>query len=148
MGCLRLTPSRTPACHLSSSCAGQPLSRPGARPRSGRPDASSRRAARPGRGWGAGKSTLLRLLAGLERPDSGQILIRGEPQRIDSPRTALRLGIGALLERPAVAETLTVLRASYSGPSRAACCSPADVRPSGRWRLATSSGSRWARTPG
>lgn len=97
---------------------------------------------------GAGKSTLLRVLAGLERPDSGQILIRGEPQRIDSPRTALRLGIGALLERPAVAETLTVLRASYSGPSRAACCSPADVRPSGRWRLATSSGSRWARTPG
>lgn len=66
-------------------------------------------------GRGAGKSTLLRLLAGLERPESGQILVRGEPQRIDSPRAALRLGIGALLERPAVSETLTVAESVVLG---------------------------------
>ena len=64
---------------------------------------------------GAGKSILLRLLAGLERPDSGQTLVRGDPQRIDSPRAALRLGIGALLERPAVAETLTVAESVVLG---------------------------------
>jgi general nucleoside transport system ATP-binding protein len=66
-------------------------------------------------GRGAGKSTLLRLLAGLERPDSGQILVRGESRRIDSPRAALRLGIGALLERPAVSETLTVAESVVLG---------------------------------
>jgi general nucleoside transport system ATP-binding protein len=66
-------------------------------------------------GRGAGNSTLLRLLGGLEWPDSGQILVRGEPRRIDSPRAALRLGIGALLERPAVSETLTVAESVVLG---------------------------------
>jgi ABC-type uncharacterized transport system ATPase subunit len=66
-------------------------------------------------GRGAGKSALLRLLAGVERPDGGQILVDGEPRRIDSPRAALRLGIGALLERPALAGALTVAESVVLG---------------------------------
>ncbi|HXF83662.1 MAG TPA: ATP-binding cassette domain-containing protein, partial [bacterium] len=43
---------------------------------------------------GAGKSTLMRILYGLYQPDEGTIRVRGAPARIDSPATALRLGIG------------------------------------------------------
>jgi ABC-type nitrate/sulfonate/bicarbonate transport system ATPase subunit len=35
---------------------------------------------------GCGKSTLIRIIAGLDRPDSGQVLVDGEPQRGPSPR--------------------------------------------------------------
>jgi ABC-type sugar transport system ATPase subunit len=49
-------------------------------------------------GRGAGKSTLLRLLAGLERPSRGEILVQGEPRQITSSRAALGLGIGAMVE--------------------------------------------------
>ncbi len=41
---------------------------------------------------GAGKSTLIRCLAGVTRPDSGELLIDGEPVEIDSPRDAERAG--------------------------------------------------------
>src|SRR5580658_4886911 len=42
---------------------------------------------------GAGKSTLVKLLAGLERPDSGTIAIDGQPIRLRSPHQALHAGI-------------------------------------------------------
>ncbi|MEU2638958.1 sugar ABC transporter ATP-binding protein [Micromonospora fulviviridis] len=41
---------------------------------------------------GAGKSTLVRMLAGLEQPDSGQILIRGKSTEISSAVRASGLG--------------------------------------------------------
>jgi ABC-type sugar transport system ATPase subunit len=43
---------------------------------------------------GAGKSTLIKILAGLQRPDAGKVLIDGQPVEIESPQhaTALRLG--------------------------------------------------------
>ena len=43
---------------------------------------------------GAGKSTLMNVLFGLYTPDEGQILIEGRPVTIDSPATAISLGIG------------------------------------------------------
>ncbi|MGH2362347.1 MAG: ATP-binding cassette domain-containing protein, partial [bacterium] len=43
---------------------------------------------------GAGKSTLMRILYGLYQPDEGTIEVNGRPVVIDSPRTALALGIG------------------------------------------------------
>src|SRR5260370_4877279 len=43
---------------------------------------------------GAGKSTLMSILAGMLRPDAGQILMDGRIVQIDSPQKALELGIG------------------------------------------------------
>jgi simple sugar transport system ATP-binding protein len=57
---------------------------------------------------GAGKSTLIGLLAGMQQPDSGTILIDGKPVRIGSPRHALRLGIGTVFQHNMLVPTLTV----------------------------------------
>lgn len=43
---------------------------------------------------GAGKTTLVGTLFGLNRPDSGRILLDGEPIEVTSPRTALENGFG------------------------------------------------------
>ncbi|MFN7806936.1 MAG: sugar ABC transporter ATP-binding protein [Planctomycetaceae bacterium] len=43
---------------------------------------------------GAGKSTLGKILAGLQTPDSGQILLDGRATRLDLPRAALAAGVG------------------------------------------------------
>lgn len=42
---------------------------------------------------GAGKSTLMKILAGVQEPDEGQILVAGHRHRIDSTRKAMNLGI-------------------------------------------------------
>ncbi len=43
---------------------------------------------------GAGKSTLMNILYGLYRPDSGTILVSGDPVSFSSPRDAIHAGIG------------------------------------------------------
>ena len=43
---------------------------------------------------GAGKSTLMSILYGLYHPDEGQVLVDGEPVKVDSPSKAIELGIG------------------------------------------------------
>ncbi|MCE1195847.1 ATP-binding cassette domain-containing protein [bacterium] len=43
---------------------------------------------------GAGKTTLMRILAGLEKPDSGRIVIDGEPVVFRGPADAVARGIG------------------------------------------------------
>ncbi len=58
---------------------------------------------------GAGKSTLISILAGMYRPDAGEIRIDGVPQEIDSPRTAIQLGIGTVYQHLTLVPTLSVL---------------------------------------
>ncbi len=43
---------------------------------------------------GSGKTTLMNMLSGIYKPDSGSILVDGEPVVINSPEDAKRLGIG------------------------------------------------------
>jgi ABC-type uncharacterized transport system ATPase subunit len=58
---------------------------------------------------GAGKSTLISILAGMYRPDAGEIRIDGTPQEIDSPRAAIGLGIGTVYQHLTLVPTLSVL---------------------------------------
>jgi simple sugar transport system ATP-binding protein len=58
---------------------------------------------------GAGKSTLIGMLAGMQQPDGGEILIRGRPVRIASPRHSLELGIGTVFQHVLLVPSLTVL---------------------------------------
>jgi simple sugar transport system ATP-binding protein len=58
---------------------------------------------------GAGKSTLIGILAGMQQPDEGEILIGGRPVRIASPRASLELGIGTVFQHVLLVPSLTVI---------------------------------------
>jgi len=57
---------------------------------------------------GAGKSTLMNVLAGLYRPDAGQIRVHGKLVDIRSPRAATNLGIGMVHQHFMLVEPQTV----------------------------------------
>ncbi|MGV8985350.1 MAG: ABC transporter ATP-binding protein [Cypionkella sp.] len=59
---------------------------------------------------GAGKSTLMKLIYGVETPDAGTILWKGQPIRLNSPADARRLGIGMVFQHFSLFETLTVVQ--------------------------------------
>ncbi len=70
---------------------------------------------------GAGKTSLMKILDGLESADSGDILLRGTPVTIHSPRDAMHLGIGMvhqhlrLISDFSVAENVTLGREPRKG---------------------------------
>jgi len=57
---------------------------------------------------GAGKSTLGRILAGIHRPDGGEVLIDGKPQLFRSPADARAAGIGMVHQELAFCPDLSV----------------------------------------
>ena len=57
---------------------------------------------------GAGKSTLMNILFGLYQPTAGQICLHGKPVHIDSPATAVKLGIGMVHQHFMLVEAMTV----------------------------------------
>ncbi len=57
---------------------------------------------------GAGKSTLMKILYGLYRPDSGEILVDGEVAEIHDPKDAVRRGIGMVHQHFTLVPRLTV----------------------------------------
>ena len=57
---------------------------------------------------GAGKTTLMNILYGLYHPNSGKILINDRETKINSPQTALELGIGMVHQHFMLVPSLTV----------------------------------------
>ena len=58
---------------------------------------------------GAGKSTLIAILAGMQQPDEGEILLDGEPVKINSPRESLDRGIGTVFQHVLLVPSLSVI---------------------------------------
>ena len=57
---------------------------------------------------GAGKSTLCSILAGLYRPDAGEMLMDGEPAHFKNPKEALAAGVGMIYQHFRLVPNLTV----------------------------------------
>src|SRR5262249_20219585 len=57
---------------------------------------------------GAGKSTLMKVVAGVHRPEAGQIVLDGKPVTVGSVHTALELGIAFIHQELNLAENLDV----------------------------------------
>jgi simple sugar transport system ATP-binding protein len=57
---------------------------------------------------GAGKSTLCSILAGLYRPDAGEMLMDGEPVHFKNPKEALAAGVGMIYQHFRLVPNLTV----------------------------------------
>ncbi|NLI21592.1 MAG: sugar ABC transporter ATP-binding protein [Clostridiales bacterium] len=64
---------------------------------------------------GAGKSTLIKILTGVHRPDTGEILLRGNPVTIADPIDARRRGIAAIYQELSLIDTLTVAENIFLG---------------------------------
>jgi simple sugar transport system ATP-binding protein len=58
---------------------------------------------------GAGKSTLIAMLAGMQQPDAGEILLAGKPVRLTAPRVSLDHGIGTVFQHVLLVPSLTVI---------------------------------------
>ena len=64
---------------------------------------------------GAGKSTLSGILAGIQTPDAGALMIDGSPVRFGSPRDALIAGVAMVHQELAFCENLSVAENLYLG---------------------------------
>jgi rhamnose transport system ATP-binding protein len=64
---------------------------------------------------GAGKSTCVKLMTGLYRPDSGQVVLDGRPVEFRSPLEAMRLGVTVVHQHPGLFSDLTVAENIFIG---------------------------------
>jgi rhamnose transport system ATP-binding protein len=64
---------------------------------------------------GAGKSTLMRVLAGIVRPDAGELAWNGRPLDLHSPRAALDQGIGMVYQEMLLFPNLSAAENIFAG---------------------------------
>ncbi|MGF1648116.1 MAG: sugar ABC transporter ATP-binding protein [Kineosporiaceae bacterium] len=64
---------------------------------------------------GAGKSTVVGLLAGVHRPEAGEVLVAGEPVALASPSDARRHGIAVIYQEPMLFPDLSVAENIFLG---------------------------------
>ena len=64
---------------------------------------------------GAGKSTLIKLIAGVERPDAGEILVKGAPCHFASPHDALAAGIATIHQDLGLAPRMAIYQNVFMG---------------------------------
>ncbi len=70
---------------------------------------------------GAGKSTLIKTLAGVHRPDTGQVLLDGAPVAFHRPADARDVGIAVIYQEPTLFPDLSIAENIFMGrqPRRA-----------------------------
>jgi general nucleoside transport system ATP-binding protein len=81
---------------------------------------------------GAGKSTLMSILYGLYHPDEGEILVDGEPVKVDSPSRAIELGIGMVHQHFMLVPVMSVTENIVLGGEPRARSGLLDVREGAR----------------
>jgi len=64
---------------------------------------------------GAGKSTLIKILSGVHKPDSGTLLMDGQPVTLESPRDALDRGVATVYQDLAVLPLMSIGRNFFVG---------------------------------
>lgn len=64
---------------------------------------------------GAGKSTLIKILSGVHRPDTGELLMDGSPVSLSSPRDAQARGIATVFQDLAVLPLMSISRNFFLG---------------------------------
>jgi ABC-type sugar transport system ATPase subunit len=86
---------------------------------------------------GAGKSTLMKTLAGAVRPDSGQIVLEGQPVVMDTPAAARRHGVGIVYQELSLFPQRSVLANLFVNrePRRGGLVSTAAMRERSREML-------------
>src|SRR3954454_5834540 len=57
---------------------------------------------------GAGKSTIVRMLAGVQRPDTGEVLVDGQPVEFHGPADARDAGVAVIYQEPTLFPDLSV----------------------------------------
>ncbi|MBJ7357851.1 ATP-binding cassette domain-containing protein [Nocardioides sp.] len=67
---------------------------------------------------GAGKSVLVKCVAGIHRPDAGQILWEGRPVELNNPRDASALGIEIVYQDLALCDNLDIVQNMFLGRER------------------------------
>ncbi|MFC6085327.1 sugar ABC transporter ATP-binding protein [Sphaerisporangium aureirubrum] len=64
---------------------------------------------------GAGKSTLVKTLAGVHRPDEGEVLLDGRPVVFDGPAAARAAGVAVIYQEPTLFPDLSVTENIFLG---------------------------------
>jgi D-xylose transport system ATP-binding protein len=64
---------------------------------------------------GAGKSTLVKIVSGVESPDTGDIRVRGENAKLDSPRAAAEAGIRTVFQDLSLCDNLDAVQNLFLG---------------------------------
>lgn len=64
---------------------------------------------------GAGKSTLVKILAGVEQPDQGDVLINGNARRFETPTASLQAGLATIHQDLAVAPDMSIYQNIFMG---------------------------------
>ncbi|MDR0519002.1 MAG: sugar ABC transporter ATP-binding protein [Clostridiales Family XIII bacterium] len=67
---------------------------------------------------GAGKSTLMKIVTGVYKPDSGEIVVAGEPVSFDDPNEAFAKGIAIIYQETSLFEEMTILENIFLGHER------------------------------
>jgi ribose transport system ATP-binding protein len=64
---------------------------------------------------GAGKSTLIKILAGVERPDAGEMIVGGKRIDVNSPSLALQNGVATIYQENSLFQYLSVAENIFLG---------------------------------